>query len=147
MGSESLVIQLAAHIDHGNQLILTFQDGEQRTALRPSAGIWDLLLQAPAGAAVTLEVSDFVQHGTTYDVHGAIMAEDGATVVSRWEPTGHGQRYQLVAMSEEDAREVRLVVGATPRTPGAPVPTPFTSWQTPGGSAPIDEDTPKKGDE
>jgi hypothetical protein len=48
-------------------------------------------------------------------------------------------------VSEEEARKVRLVIGATPRSPGAPVPIPFTSWQTPGGSAPIEEEGPKKG--
>lgn len=146
MGPNTLVIRLAAQISQSNQLILKLQEGTQQVALRPSAGISDLLLRVPSGTSVTVEVSDFFQHGTIYDVYGAVLAEDGATVSSHWEPTGRGQRYQLVAVSEEEARKVRLVIGATPRSPGAPVPTPFTSWQTPGGSAPIDEGDPKKGD-
>jgi hypothetical protein len=146
MGSNSLTIELAAHIGDGNQLVLTFQDEGRRVMLRPRAGIWDLLLQAGPGDSVTVEVRDFFQHGTLYDVYGAILADDGTAVASHWEPTGRGQRYQLVAVSEGEARKVRLVIGATPRRPGAPVPVPFTSWHAPGGSAPIDEDTPKKGD-
>lgn len=146
MGTESRVIQLAAHINQNNQLVLTFREGNKDVALRPTAGIWDLLQDVPSGSEVTLEVSEFSQDGSTYDVYGVILAEDGATVASHWEPTGRGQRYRLVAMSEEEARQVRLVVGATPRSPGSPVPIPFTSGQKPGGSAPIDEGGGKKGD-
>lgn len=146
MAPESLIIELAAHISQGNQLILTVQDGDRRVALRPSAGIWDLLSRAPHIGSLTVEVSDFFQCGTIYDVHGAILAGDGRTIASHWEPTGRGQRHQFVMLPEAEARNVRLVIGATPRRPGAPVPIPFTSWQTPGGSSPIDEDGPKKGD-
>lgn len=146
MASESHVIELTAHINEGNQLILTFLDEGERVALRPSAGIWDLLLRVPPGDSVTMEVSNFSQHGTMYDVYGALLAEDGSTVASRWEPTQRGQRHQLVAVSEEEARKVRLLIGATPRSPGAPEPIPFTSWHTPGGSSPIEEGTGKKGE-
>lgn len=147
MGTESRVIQLAARISQNNQLVLTFREGNKDVALRPTAGIWDLLQDVPSGSDVTLEVSEFSQDGRTYDVYGVVLAEDGSTVASHWEPTGRGQRYRFVAVSEEEARQVRLVIGATPRSPGSPVPTPFTSGQTPGGSAPIEEDGPKKGDE
>jgi hypothetical protein len=147
METESRVIQLAAHIDQDNQLVPTFREGNKDVALRPTAGIWDLLQDVPSGSAVTLEVSEFTQDGSTYDVYGMVLAEDGSTVASRWEPTGRGQRYRFVAMSEEEARKIRLVIGATPRSPGAPVPVPFTSRQARSGSSPIDEGGGKKGDE
>jgi hypothetical protein len=145
MAPESLIIELAAHISQGNQLVLTVQDGDKRVALRPSAGIWDLLSREPQVGSIIVEVSDFFHCDTIYDVYGAILAGDGRTIASHWEPTGRGQRHQFVAVPEAEARNIRLVIGATPRTPGAPVPIPFTSWQTPGGSAPIDEGDPDKG--
>lgn len=135
MATESLVIELAAHIDQDNQLVLCAQDERGRVDLRPNAGIADLF---PRGSsALTLEVRDFFQCGSLYDVYGAILAEDGHEVTAHWEPTGHGRRYQFL-VSEAEARAVKLVIGATPRRPGAPVPIPFTSWRTPGGSAPTD---------
>jgi hypothetical protein len=139
MASESPVIELAARIDQDNQLVLSAQDDRGRVDLRPNAGIADLL---PRGSdTLTLEVRDFFQCGTIYDVYGAILADDGHAVATHWEPTGHGQRYRFV-VSEDQARRVKLVIGATPRKPGAPVPIPFTSWRTPGGSAPTDLDRP-----
>jgi hypothetical protein len=138
MTPESLVIELAARIDEDSQLILSVLEDRGREDLRPSAGIADLLPRAPGGTtSITVEVKDFFQCGTVYDVYGATLADDGHEITAHWEPTGRGRRYQFV-VSEAEARRVKFVVGATPRRPGAPVPIPFTSWRTPGGSAPTD---------
>jgi hypothetical protein len=135
MAPESLVIELSARIDQDNQLVLSVQDERGRVDLRPNAGIADLL---PRGSnTLTLEVIDFFQCGTLYDVYGALLAGDGHEVTAHWEPTARGRRYQFVG-SETEARTVKFVIGATPRRLGAPVPIPFTSWRTPGGSSPTD---------
>jgi hypothetical protein len=139
MASESLVIALRARIDQDNQLVLSAHDERGRVDLRPNAGIADLLPRGSSG--LTLEVRDFFQGGTVYDVYGAILGADGHEVAAHWEATGRGRRYQF-AGSEAEARSIKLVIGATPRRPGAPVPVPFTSWRTPGGSAPTDIDPP-----
>ncbi len=145
MSDESTIIELEAHIDDHNQLSLTYQDLDRRVALRPGAGLADLLALHPDARSITLEVRDFFQYGAVYDVYGANLATDGRVVESHWQPTGHGQRSAFGPVSAAEARKVKLVVGATPRRPGAPVPAPFVSWQAPGGSLPTDED-PKKGD-
>jgi hypothetical protein len=145
MSDESPIIELAAHIDENNQLSLTFQDLGRRVALRPGAGLADLLALHPGASSITLEVRDFFQCGAVYDVYGANLAADGRVVESHWQATGHGQRSAFAVVSAAEARKVKVVVGATPRRPGAPVPVPFASWQTPSGSLPTDED-PKKGD-
>ena len=141
MESQSRIMALTARINQHNQLVLTSQDGD---ALRATAGIWDLLGQEPPGGSVTVEVHDFFQSGTIYDVYGAVLAADGATIASHWEPTGRGQRHQFAVVPEAEARKVHFIIGATPRSPGAPVPVPFLSWRTPGGSSPTDID-PGKG--
>jgi hypothetical protein len=138
MESQSHIIALTARIDEQNRLVLTFQDGDRHVALRATAGISDLLQRAPHLASVTVEVSDFFQSGSIYDVYGAVLAGDGATIASHWEPTGRGQRHQFAVVPESEARNIQLVIGATPRRPGAPAPVPFTSWATPGGSSPTD---------
>lgn len=135
MASEAPVIALTARIDQDNQLVLSTLDERGRVDLRPNAGLADLLPRG--GNSLTLEVRDFFQCGTVYDVYGAILADDGHEVLAHWEPTGHGRRHRFVG-SEAEARTVKLVIGAIPRRPGAPVPMPFTSWRTPGGSAPTD---------
>lgn len=140
MGPESLTIELSARIDQDNQLVLSVQEDHGRADLRPNAGIADLL---PRGSrSITVEVRDFFQCGTVYDVYGVTLARDGHEVAGHWEPTGRGRRHQFT-VSEDEARSVKLVIGATPRRPGAPVPIPFTSWRTPGGAAPTDVDPPQ----
>lgn len=142
MTLESLVIELAARIDQDNQLVLSILEDRGREDLRPSAGIADLLPRDSGGTtSITVEVRDFFQCGTVYDVYGATLADDAHEITAHWEPTGRGRRYQF-EVSETEARRVKFVVGATPRRPGAPVPIPFTSWRTPGGSAPIDPSDP-----
>lgn len=142
MTSESLLIELAARIDPDNQLVLSVMADGRREDLRPSAGVADLLPRdLGATRTITVEVRDFFQCGTVYDVYGATLASDGHAITAHWEPTGLGRRYQFT-VSEDEARRVKFVVGATPRRPGAPVPIPFTSWRTPGGSAPIEVQDP-----
>ena len=141
MNSESRIIAVTARIDEHNQLVLTVQN-DDRAPLRPNAGIEDLLVGD--SGSITVEVTDFFQCGTVYDVYGATLGPDGHEIAAHWEATGRGRRARFDVSSSSDARQTRIVVGATPRRPGAPVPAPFTSWGTPGGSSPTDID-PGKG--
>lgn len=145
MSEESPIIELEAHIDENNQLGLTFQDLGRRVALRPGGGLADLLALRPDARSITIEIKDFFQLGSLYDVYGASLREDGRVVDDHWQATGNGLRSSFAFASAAEARKARFVIGATPRRPGSPVPTPFASWQVPGGSLPTDVD-PKKGD-
>lgn len=151
MASEQTrVIELVARINDDNELILTFDDAAGDVELRPNRGLEDLLGVDPSARSITVQVRDFLQFGSIYDVYGATLAETGQVIATHWESIDNGRRCTFtlsarMATRKAEARTVRFTVGATPRRPGAPVPVPFMSRQTPGGSFPTDGGGGKKG--
>jgi hypothetical protein len=137
--TQSFVIELLPSIDSDNQLQLTFRDGNGKLVLwRPGTGVEDLLPVLGDAASLTLEINDFFQYGSLYAVYGAVLVPHGSTVAAYWEPTGRGQRYTLVARTSE-VPAPRLLIGAAPRMPGAPVPALFRSSLSGGDGFPEDE--------
>lgn len=137
-----LLVELTASISTSNQLILYFPGEKGPLPLRPGKGLEDLLGKGTGVKSLTIEVTDFYQYGAVYDVYGATLADDGRVIVAHWESTGRGRRNQFVVSASGDAGQLRFVIGATPRSPGAPVPIPFRSWPGDGGGFP-DDDPPK----
>jgi hypothetical protein len=134
------LIELTAAISTANRLVLKFRNVRKKLLdMRPGAGLEDLLAHYGKAASLDIEVNDFYQFGTLYELHGATLAGDGRTVAAYWESTGPGRRYQFTLGSGR-TDTVRFLVGATPRLPGAPVPAPFRSWAEDDGSLPTDID-------
>jgi hypothetical protein len=136
---DSIVIELTPSIRANNQLQLTFLDvNTKRVLWRPRTGIDNLVALRGQLSSLTIEICDFFQFGSLYSVYGAVLGEDSDVVAAYWESTGRGQRYTVARPSELSPR---LLIGAAPRMPGAPVPAAFQSW-APGGGLPGDDTRP-----
>lgn len=124
--NKSTTIRLDTYIDGNDQLRVSFLDplGE-RIPLRPDRGLQDIVAAHRGEDAITLEVNDFFQRGTVYDVYGAILEENGHTIAAHWSPTGKGQQYTLTSLPETEAAAIKLVIGALPRRKDAAVPIPL----------------------
>lgn len=119
-------IRLNAFIDVEDQLRVSFRNpGGELVLLNPDRGLEQIAAAYRIEGAVTLEIKDFFQRGTMYEVYGAILEEDGTTVAAHWNPTGTGQQYTLAFGSERGPGNIRFVIGALPRRLGAAVPHPL----------------------
>lgn len=137
--NDPVEIELIPFINNNNELLLQYRDkGGNLVFWRSGQGIKDLVPDSEA-PSLTLEVNDFFQYGSLYTVYAAVLATRGATVHAYWEATGRGQRW---TMGPSDVFARRLVIGATPRMPGVPVPTVFRSWQQGDDGLPTDVSTP-----
>jgi hypothetical protein len=138
--NEPVKIELIPVINNDNELQLQFRDQGKLVFWRSGQGIGDLV---PDGEvpSLTLEVNDFFQYGSLYTVYAAVLIPARATVHAYWEATGRGQRWTL-AVHPIDVFARRLVIGASPRMPGVPVPAVFRSWQQGDDGLPTDVGTP-----
>jgi hypothetical protein len=132
-------IKLDIDIDTNDRMRASFLDSSsKRIWLLPGRGLADLLPDGSEGP-ITLEVNDFFQRGTVYEVFGAILEDDGHTIAAHWQPTGNGQQYTLPPLSAAEAAKVELLIGALPRRKDAAVPTPLARKPWPddtfGGTA------------
>jgi hypothetical protein len=136
---KSIVIELTPSISARNELQLTFRDVADKEILwQPGNGVEPLFWLPDDIASLTVEVNDFYQFGSLYTVYGALLTEKDM-VAAYWEATGRGQR-QTLARPSTTVPAPRLLIGAAPRMPGAPVPAAFHSW-VPGGGLPTDDAT------
>lgn len=130
--TSSEVVELYGVIDGDDQLQLMYVD---------SGGVlvsWPVGTESDdAWAGRTLEVIDFYQYGSLYSVYGATLGRRLGAVEAYWEPTGRGQRYTLPSSAAGNARP-RLIIGAGPRVPIAPVPRVFRTWSPNGSGFPTD---------
>lgn len=137
------LIELTAVITSANRLVLRYCDEMKKlVSMRAGTGLEDLLALRGEAASLVVEVNDFYQYGTLYEIHAATLADDGRTVAEYWESNGRGRRQRFALAASGKAGAVRFLVGATPRLPGAPVPAPFRSWPEDDGSLPTDIDKP-----
>lgn len=144
--NQPLLIELTPFIQSANQLVLMFRDVTKKlVAMRPATGLDDLLTLHGKAASLVIEVNDFYQFGSLYELHGATLADKGNTVAAYWESTGRGRQYRFTRAASGKTETVRFLVGATPRLPGAPVPAPFRSWRDDDGGLPTDT-SKEKGD-
>lgn len=118
-------IRLDIDIDADDMVRVSFLDStSRRIRLHPGHGLADLLPDGSDGP-ISLEVNDFFQRGTVYEVFAAILEDDGHTIAAHWQPTESGQQYALPPLSKEDAARIKLLIGALPRRKDAVVPTPL----------------------
>jgi hypothetical protein len=124
--AKAFAIKLDAYIDKDDQLVLSFREpGLDPVVLRPERGLADLVAGHEDQDSLTLEVRDFVQRGTVYDVYCATLEDDGRTIAAHWKPTDAGQNYTFARASLVDASRIKLFIGALPRRKDAPVPMPL----------------------
>jgi hypothetical protein len=127
----SIKIKLDVDIDTNDRLRVSFLDSSsKRTRLLPGRGLTDLLPEGSEGP-ITLEVNDFFQRGTVYEVFGAILEGDGHTIAAHWQATENGQQYTLPPLSAAEAAKVELLIGALPRRKEAVVPTALATKPRP----------------
>ena len=118
-------IKLDIDIDTNDRMRASFLDSSsKRIWLLPGRGLADLIPDGSEGP-ITLEVNDFFQRGTVYEVFGAILEDDGHTIAAHWQHTENGQQYTLPPLSAAEAAKVELLVGALPRRKDVAVPTPL----------------------
>lgn len=114
--SKSKTIQLDTHIDENGQLSVSFSGpAGERVSLHPERGLQDILASVGCEGSLTLEVRDFFQRNTIYEVYGALLEENGHGVAAYWERTGNGQQYTFASLSRSEAAGIKLVIGAVPR--------------------------------
>lgn len=118
-------IRLDIDIDANDQLRVSFFDStSKRIRLLPGRGLADLVPDGSDGP-ISLEVNDFFQRDTVYEVFGAILEDDGHTIAAYWRPTENGRQYTLPSLSTKDAARIKLLIGALPRRRDAVVPIPL----------------------
>ena len=144
------VVQLKVFIDEHDRLIALYPTAVGLERLRADRGLEDLVAELQDAKAVTIEVSDFFQRNTIYRVYGATLEDDQHQISAHWESTGHGVRQTFELPIPRSAGKIKLVIGATPRSPAAPTPQPFASRDKDGGGGslpiayPEDPKGPKK---
>lgn len=118
--SKSTTIKLDMYIDEKDQLDVSFllPTGEC-VSLHPERGLQDILARVGREGSLTLEVKDFFQRNTIYEVYGAVLEENGHDVATHWERTENGQMYTFASLSK--AAAMKLVIGAVPRRTEAAV--------------------------
>jgi hypothetical protein len=141
---EPAIIKLDTYIDENDQLRVSFLDPTgERIPLRPDRGLQDAVAGFGREGSLTLEVRDFFQRGTVYEVYGAILEENGRDIHAYWKPTGNGQQYTFTSLSRTEAAKIKLVIGALPRRKDAVVPVPLAPRAAHGSDPfpdPIDPD-------
>lgn len=138
----STTIKLDTYIDANDQLIVSFREpGLEPIRVRPDRGLEDLVAAHPGIESLTVEICDFFQRGTIYEVYGAVLEDDGRTVAVHWKPTGRGQQHTFAISSAAAASRIKLVIGALPRRKDASVPEPLAP-RVPVGSGPFPPDDP-----
>lgn len=144
------VVKLKVTIDAHDRLIALVPTAVGLEPLRAERGLEDVVAELPDAKAVTIEVGDFFQRNTIYRVYGATLDDDLHHIREHWEATGHGVRQTFELPTASAAGKIKLVIGATPRSPTASTPQPFASRvkDDDGGSLPIaypeDPKGPKK---
>jgi hypothetical protein len=143
----SATVQLDARIDENDQLVVSFQEpGLERVPLRPDRSLQDLVAAHPGKKSLTLEIRDFFQKSTVYEVYGVTLEDDGHTIAAHWERTQHGVHHTFEIASATDASTIKLVIGALPRRHDAAVPLPLAPRAASGsGPFPTEVDPPPHG--
>lgn len=143
----SAIIQLDAHIDENDFLVVSYQEpGLEPIPLRPDRGLQDLVAAHPGKKSLIVEVRDFFQRNTVYEVYGATLEADGHTIAAHWERTRNGLQHTFAISSATDAGRIKLVIGALPRRHDAAVPVPLAPRAGSGsGPFPPEVDPPPEG--
>jgi hypothetical protein len=124
--NKSTTISFDTSIDGNDQLRVSFRNPRGgRIFLNPDRGLEDIVAAYRTKGAITLEVNDFFQRGTVYEVYGAILVENSRTIAAHWTPTGRGQQYTFKSVPKAEAGKIKLVIGALPRRRDAAVPIPL----------------------
>jgi hypothetical protein len=133
-------IKLDAYIDEDDQLVVSFKEPMlEPIELRSEGGLTDLVKEYPT--ELTVDVHDFVQRGTVYEVYGATLEDDGRTIASHWKRTEAGQMCTFAIPSSYEASKIKLFIGALPRRKDAPVPAPLWPRSASGsGCGPFPDD-------
>jgi hypothetical protein len=132
--------KLHAYINKDDQLVVGYKQQKREVIeLRPDGGLKELTREYPT--ELTVEVHDFVQRGTVYEVYCATLASDGHTITSHWRRTEAGQACTFSLLDPHEAEKIKLFIGALPRRKDAPVPAPL--WPHPAfgsGCVPFPEE-------
>lgn len=141
------MVKLDAYIDQDDRLVVSFKEpGMEPILLRPERGFEDLVAGHEDRESFIVEVRDFVQCDTVYEVYCATLEDDGRTIAEHWKPTGAGQMGTFTLSSPAEAGRIKLFIGALPRRKDAPVPMPLGPRSASGsGPFPQEDEPPPHG--
>ena len=127
MSNPNPVIRLLASIDNANRLVVELtEEGGRTIALSAESGLEDVLVGHRDAHSITLEVHDFYQYQTVYEVYALTLADDNRRILHYWQDTEKGTgKWRTFTTNELQETMPVFVIGATPRSQQVPEPRPF----------------------
>jgi len=126
---------ITARIDRDDRLVLEAVSEDDEFRLER---LEDLGADPSEVDEIVLEVSDFYQNDTMYEVRGAVLAADNHRIVAYWprDPDGAGVCQRFANPRPGQARAPGFVIDAIPADPRRPRPAPALV----GGGLPASDD-------
>ncbi len=134
MAGKNIIVKLDVHCDKDNKVVASFESYGSRLDFKGLSDITDCFEDVEE---VTVEVRDFVQNNTVYEVYGVALADDKRSVAAHFGPLdgGNGCRHRFV-LGGRDAHP-GIVIGAVPRSRAVPEPIALSQAADAGGGFPV----------